>query len=60
MEIAKKINEYNYDIVTLQEVRWLGAGSLKKKDFTLNYSEPEKRTILYETGFITSTKIIGS
>lgn len=56
MEIAEEINKFNYDLMTLQEIRWAGTGMIKKKDFTLYYSGGEKMTGLYGTDFIINAK----
>jgi len=57
MENAQEVMKYKLKLVALQEIRWQGQGSIDKKDFTLIYSGPEKRTGQLGTGFII-TRII--
>jgi exonuclease III len=45
------------DIVAVQEIRWQGQGRIDKKDFSLFYSGPKKRTGRYEAGFIINAKM---
>ena len=57
MEIADEVLKLGIDLVALQEIRWQGQGEINKKNFTVIYSGPEKRTGQYGTGFIISRKI---
>src|SRR5215510_8239335 len=57
MEIADEVLKLGIDLVALQEIRWQGQGKINKKNFTVIYSGPEKRTEQYGTGFIISRKI---
>lgn len=55
-EIVKEIMKYGLDLVAIQEIRWNGQGRLDKKEFSMFYSGPEKRTGLFGTGFIVNAK----
>ena len=52
MEIADEVLKLGIDLVALQEISWQGQGKINKKNFTVIYSGPEKRTRQYRTGFI--------
>jgi hypothetical protein len=52
METADLVLKLGIDLVALQEIRWQGHGEINKKNFTVIYIGPEKRTGQYGTGFI--------
>ena len=56
MEVVNESLKYRINILALQEIRWVGQGRIDKKDFTMFYSGPEKRTGLSGTGFIIDSK----
>lgn len=56
ISIAEEIRKYEMDIVTLQEIRWKGYGSLKKNNFTLYYSGNTEKQGRNGVGFMVSKR----
>lgn len=56
-ELSLKIIKYNIDLLVLQELRWCRQKLIHKKDYTLYYSGPEKKTGRYGVGFCISKKM---
>ena len=50
------MNNYNIDILAIQEMRWIGHGILEKKDYTVYYS-CHKSLHQFGTGFVLNRKI---
>ncbi|PSN53384.1 hypothetical protein C0J52_03797 [Blattella germanica] len=59
-ELAEQLNKVKVEIVALQEIRWNGDGIINKKDYTLYYSGPSKKTGKAGTGFFVKKKIHNS
>ena len=53
----EEISKARVDIVAVQEICWQGQGRIDRKDFSLIYMGPKKRTGRYGTGFITNAKM---
>ena len=56
-EIGREVVRYGFDIVAVQEIRWKGAGEIKKKDFTVFYSGKHDVAGQAGTGFFITNKI---
>lgn len=52
--LIDQLNKYNADITALQEVRWVGSGTIEKKECTVYYSCGKKHE--FGTGFIVNKK----
>lgn len=56
-EIANQLIKYNIDIAALQETRWNDNGRIDKKEFSILYSGPKKKTGQAGTGFFVNNKL---
>jgi len=56
-ERMEEISTAKVDVVALQEIRWQGQGRIDKKDFSLVYNGPKKRTGCYGTVFFINSKM---
>ena len=56
-ELAEEIAKTQIEILSLQEVRWLGKGQLNIKDYLFYYSGTREKTGQAGTGFLLMKKI---
>ncbi|XP_071037110.1 craniofacial development protein 2-like [Parasteatoda tepidariorum] len=54
--LLEQMEQYNIDLIAIQEVKWIGNGTLNKKNHTVLYSCHPKKHI-EGTGFIVSKRI---
>ncbi|XP_073979057.1 uncharacterized protein [Rhodnius prolixus] len=55
-KLLEQIDKYRIDIIAIQEIRWLGKGSLEKENHTIYYSCDE-RLHAFGTGFVIGRKL---
>jgi hypothetical protein len=51
-EVAQEMVKFGIDLIALQEIQWKGRGRIDKKEFSLYFSGPNKKTGQFGTGFM--------